>query len=80
MDRFQITVVRDGTERTIEGKAGESLLAALSGHNIYLSATCGGGGRCGKCGVQMVSGVTEIREADRKFFHGEQLERGMRLA
>ncbi|MCD8110832.1 MAG: ASKHA domain-containing protein [Clostridiales bacterium] len=80
VDRFQITAIRGGSEQTIEGKAGESLLAALAGHNIYLSAACGGRGRCGKCGVQMISGVTEIREADRNFFHREQLERGMRLA
>ncbi|MCC8081706.1 MAG: 2Fe-2S iron-sulfur cluster binding domain-containing protein, partial [Lachnospiraceae bacterium] len=80
VDRFQITVIRGGSEQTIEGKAGESLLAALARHNIYLSAACGGRGRCGKCGVQMISGVTDIREADRNFFHREQLERGMRLA
>ncbi|MCC8150821.1 MAG: ASKHA domain-containing protein [Lachnospiraceae bacterium] len=80
MDRFQITVVRNGVERKIEGKAGESLLTALSEHDIYLSAACGGKGRCGKCGVQMVSGATEIREADRQFFHESQLEHGMRLA
>ncbi|MCD8230766.1 MAG: ASKHA domain-containing protein [Clostridiales bacterium] len=80
MDRFQITVIRNGVEKKIEGKAGESLLTALSEHDIYLSAACGGKGRCGKCGVQMVSGATEIREADRQFFHEEQLEHGMRLA
>ncbi|MCD8148692.1 MAG: ASKHA domain-containing protein [Clostridiales bacterium] len=80
MDRFQITVVRNGVEKKIEGKAGESLLTALSEHDIYLSAACGGKGRCGKCGVQMVSGATEIREADRQFFHEQQLEHGMRLA
>ncbi|MCD8218732.1 MAG: ASKHA domain-containing protein [Clostridiales bacterium] len=80
MDRFQITVVRGGMEKKIEGQAGESLLAALSEHDIYLSAACGGKGRCGKCGVQMVSGATEITEADRLFFHESQLVHGMRLA
>ncbi len=80
METFQITVVRNGVEKKMEGKAGESLLTALSEHGIYLSAACGGKGRCGKCGVQMVSGATEIRGADRRFFHEKQLEHGMRLA
>lgn len=80
MEKYTITAVRNGTEKKIEAKKGESLLDALVRHDIYLSAACGGKGRCGKCGVQMCSGATEIKEADRSFFNETQLREGMRLA
>lgn len=80
MEEYTITAVRNGAEKKIGAKKGESLLEALVRHDIYLSAACGGTGRCGKCGVQMCKGATEIKEADRLFFTEAQLQEGMRLA
>ncbi len=80
MADYTITVLRNGTEKTIQGMEGESLLSALLRNGIYISAACGGKGRCGKCGVRMVDGVTDAGEADRRFFGGQQLSQGIRLA
>lgn len=52
----------------------------LREHGIYISAACGGKGKCGKCKVQMTAGATEIAEADRRFFTEEELRQGWRLA
>ncbi len=80
MEKYTVTFLRNGTEKTIQGTVGESLLTALSEHGVYISAACGGKGRCGKCGVVMYDGVTEAGENDRKFFSAQQLEQGVRLA
>ncbi|MCC8141642.1 MAG: ASKHA domain-containing protein, partial [Lachnospiraceae bacterium] len=80
MKNYTITILRNGTEKVIQGTIGESLLTALSEHEIYISAACGGKGRCGKCGVVMYDGVTKAGESDRQFFSERQLEQGIRLA
>ncbi len=80
MQTYKITIIQNGKEKAIQGTIGESLLAALSEHEIYISAACGGKGRCGKCGVVMYDGVTEAGESDRQFFSEQQLAKGVRLA
>ncbi len=80
MAQYNITILRNGAEQTISGEIGESLLTALLTNDVYISAACGGRGRCGKCGVRMYTGVTDPGEADRRVFDADQLERGMRLA
>lgn len=75
-----ITVIRNGKEIRISGKEGCSLLELLRSRGIYVRAVCGGKGTCGKCKVQMLSGAAGISAADRKFFSGEELEAGWRLA
>ncbi len=80
MADYTITVLRNGTEKTIQGMTGESLMSALLRGGIYISAACGGKGRCGKCGVRMYDGVTDAGEPDRKFFSEKQLSQGIRLA
>lgn len=46
--------VKDGTSaRKIPCRRGESVLSALQKAGIYVSAPCGGKGRCGKCRVRL---------------------------
>jgi len=44
---------------TVETKAGENLLDVAARGGVYVPATCGGDGVCGKCKVKVVSGEVE---------------------
>ena len=48
--------------------------------NQFISAPCGGNGKCGKCAVRFKKGATEITARDREVFTEEQLKLGWRLA
>lgn len=80
MKEYQITAIRGGEEQTFFCRENESLLEAFTRQGVYISAACGGRGRCGKCGVRFLQGMTEVTEADRQFFSEEQLSEGMRLS
>ena len=58
----------------------ESLLQQLQKMNQFISAPCGGNGKCGKCAVRFKKGATEITARDREVFTEEQLKLGWRLA
>ncbi len=60
--------------------AGTLLSAALGRGDVYIDASCGGMGRCGKCRVRFVSGAPDPTDADRRFFSDEELLDGYRLA
>lgn len=77
---MEIKVIRSGQELTFDGRPEETLLSQLREHGIYISAACGGKGRCGKCKVQMVKGAAEPTEADRALFSAEELAEGWRLS
>jgi 2Fe-2S ferredoxin len=49
-----IVVTRDGTERTVEGRAGDSVMEVIRGHGFdELLALCGGCCSCGTCHVHV---------------------------
>lgn len=78
--KMKIEVLRNGKKTLFEGQEGLSLLEQLRTADFYISAACGGKGRCGKCKVQMTEGATEVTEEDRRFFEEKELESGWRLA
>ena len=45
----QVTVEEAGKWTRISLEKGQSILDALTKQGIYVSAACGGKGRCGKC-------------------------------
>ncbi len=47
------------TGKTIAVSEGEDLYHALKGQGIYLAASCGGKGTCGKCKVRIMEGRSE---------------------
>lgn len=61
-------------------KEGKSLFEGLVEAGFYLSAACGGKGRCGKCKIRVIKGKAEISDADRKQFSEQELENGWRLS
>jgi len=77
---MEIKVIRLEKEQVFEGKPEETLLSQLREQGIYISAACGGKGRCGKCKVRMITGATEPTEADRELFSEEELAEGWRLS
>lgn len=76
----EVTVYRDGTAKKIVVKENETLLEALIRENYYVSAVCGGKGRCGKCRVQVKKGKAFITDEDRAVFTPQELMAGWRLS
>ena len=70
--------VRLTTGSTIEVGEGESLLAALKRYEIYLIASCGGKGSCGKCKVRIIEGEAGARSSGK--LTEDEIEQGYVLA
>ncbi|MCL4475454.1 MAG: ASKHA domain-containing protein [Nitrospirae bacterium] len=51
--------VRLTTGKTVSVSEGDDLYHALKGQGVYLVASCGGKGACGKCKVRIVEGRSE---------------------
>lgn len=76
----QITVKSDGREQVLTMKKGESLMELLLREGYYISAVCGGRGRCGKCKVKVLEGSCPISPEDDMLFSKAELEEGWRLS
>lgn len=77
---FEIEVqLEQGTKKILMQK-GETLMDALLREGVYLSAPCGGYGRCGKCGVLILKGEACITREDEEHYSKEELQQGWRLA
>lgn len=75
-----IKIVVENQGKKYECVAGSSLLDTMRAHGVRLDAPCGGGGRCGKCRVRVVSGELPVTAEDRRFLSERELESGVRLA
>lgn len=49
------------SDESIEIKGGDDIYIALKRAGIYLTASCGGKGTCGKCRVKIIEGDAEIK-------------------
>ncbi|MGN0315367.1 MAG: ASKHA domain-containing protein [Fusicatenibacter sp.] len=76
----EITVKEGAETRRIRMNPGESLMEGLIREGYYISAICGGKGRCGKCRVQVLGGGAPITAEDRKAFSENELAEGWRLS
>lgn len=76
----EVTIKKAGDTRTIFLSQEESLMDALLREGYYISAVCGGNGRCGKCKIRVLQGQTAITAEDNKFFSEEELAQGWRLS
>lgn len=76
----EVVVHRGQDTKTILVKEGESLLDAFIRQQVYISAPCGGKGRCGKCGVQVLKGEAWISDEDKKIYSEKELDAGWRLS
>ncbi len=70
--------INDG-EKELEVKPGSSLLATLANEKIFLPSACGGGGTCGMCKCQVLSGGGQILPTEVGFFTRKQQQNNWRL-
>ena len=80
MADFTVSVFRSGETEKLAGNKGESLLQLLVKNDIYISAACGGAGKCGKCKVRFIANPTAITTDDRVCLSEEELNAGWRLS
>jgi uncharacterized 2Fe-2S/4Fe-4S cluster protein (DUF4445 family) len=64
--------------REIQVPAGENLLKTAMEAGVYIQASCGGGGFCGKCKVEVEKG--EVESSPTSKISEEEFGRGVRLA
>lgn len=65
----------NGGERKLMVAKGGSLLSTLSDNGIFMPSACGGGGTCGTCKIQVMSGGGSILPTETGFFsRKEQLD------
>lgn len=76
----EVIVHKGGETNTILVKEKESLLEALIRQDYYVSAPCGGKGRCGKCRIQVIGGEAPVTDEDKAVFTEEEQSKGFRLA
>ncbi|MBE5949140.1 MAG: DUF4445 domain-containing protein [Lachnospiraceae bacterium] len=77
---IEITVKKGNEIKKLLYKAGQSVMDLLIENSYYISAVCGGKGRCGKCKVRVLKGVAPVTAEDEKFFNKEELGVGWRLS
>lgn len=66
-------------EKNLEVNPGSSLLATLANEKIFLPSACGGGGTCGMCKCQVLSGGGTILPTEVGFFTRKQQQNNWRL-
>ena len=78
--KVEITVKEKDFCTVFSIKTGESLMDGLLREGFYISAVCGGKGRCGKCKVRVLVGTAAVTSEDEKFFTVAELNAGWRLS
>ncbi|TDE05557.1 NADH:ubiquinone reductase (Na(+)-transporting) subunit F [Flavobacterium hiemivividum] len=63
----------------LETEAGATLLSTLSNKKIFLPSACGGGGTCGMCKCQVLSGGGEILPTETPYFSRKEQQDNWRL-
>lgn len=73
-----VTITING-ERQMQVGSGSTLLSTLSNEKLFLPSACGGGGTCGMCSCQVISGAGEILPTEVGFFTRKQIQEKWRL-
>jgi Na+-transporting NADH:ubiquinone oxidoreductase subunit F len=66
-------------EKELEVSPGSTLLSTLSQAKLFLPSACGGGGTCGLCRCQVLSGGGSILSTELGFFNRKQAHDNWRL-
>ncbi|MDD8061254.1 NADH:ubiquinone reductase (Na(+)-transporting) subunit F [Shewanella metallivivens] len=76
-----VTISINGdAEKTVRTPAGDKLLGALAGQQIFIPSACGGGGTCGQCRVKVKSGGGDILATELDHITKKEAKEGCRLA
>ncbi len=73
-----VTITING-ERQMQVGSGSTLLTTLSNEKLFLPSACGGGGTCGMCRCQVISGAGDILPTEVGFFSRKQVQEKWRL-
>jgi Na+-transporting NADH:ubiquinone oxidoreductase subunit F len=73
-------VISINGERDISVPAGGKLLQTLAANGIFLSSACGGGGTCGQCKCQILSGGGDMLPTEEPHFTRREARAGWRLS
>ncbi|UJF22841.1 NADH:ubiquinone reductase (Na(+)-transporting) subunit F [Shewanella sp. OMA3-2] len=72
--------INDDASKTVITPAGDKLLGALAGNQIFIPSACGGGGTCGQCRVTVKSGGGDILATELDHISKKEAKEGCRLA
>tara|TARA_R110000868_G_scaffold204946_3_gene453211 strand:- start:78269 stop:79492 length:1224 start_codon:yes stop_codon:yes gene_type:complete len=67
-------------EKTVSVPAGGKLLNILADQKLFVSSACGGGGTCGQCKVNVLSGGGDILETEMSHITKREAKEGCRLS
>ena len=76
----EVIVQKGDKIKSIFLEEGQSLMDGLLKEGYYISAVCGGRGRCGKCKVKVLEGAAPVTSEDEKMFSEKELAEGWRLS
>jgi Na+-transporting NADH:ubiquinone oxidoreductase subunit F len=71
--------IRINDEKELEVSPGSTLLSTLSQEKLFLPSACGGGGTCGMCRCQVLTGGGSILPTELGFFTRRQVHENWRL-
>lgn len=71
--------IKINEEKELEVSPGSTLLSTLSQAKLFLPSACGGGGTCGLCRCQVISGGGSILPTETGFFTRRQIHENWRL-
>jgi uncharacterized 2Fe-2S/4Fe-4S cluster protein (DUF4445 family) len=80
MSEGQLQVTFQPSGRHVYLMPGSKVLEGAARAGLTINTPCGGGGTCGKCRVQFLSGAAEPCSSDRGIFSAAELAAGWRLA
>jgi Na+-transporting NADH:ubiquinone oxidoreductase subunit F len=75
-----VTININEGNRVVEVEQGSTLLSTLGNNKIFLPSACGGGGTCGMCRCQVISGAGSILPTETDFFTRKEQAEHWRLA
>jgi Na+-transporting NADH:ubiquinone oxidoreductase subunit F len=77
----EVTISINGDpDKAITAQPGDKLLGALANSGIFVSSACGGGGSCGQCRVNIMSGGGEILPTELDHVSKRDAKAGCRLS
>lgn len=77
---MKIDVVSVKEKKSIGFKEEKTLLDVLRKNDIFINATCGGNGTCGKCKVRIIDNIPDVNKTEVNFLTEEEIKDGVRLA
>jgi Na+-transporting NADH:ubiquinone oxidoreductase subunit F len=73
-------VINDDEEKPLAVPSGMTLLSALVSNDVLLPSACGGGGSCGMCRCNVISGGRDVMPTELSHLSRAEIRDGVRIA